>query len=57
MGLQVRPQRVILEDHAEIPLVGRHMDPAVSHHPAADRDPARGDPLDAGQAAQQGGLA
>jgi hypothetical protein len=49
----VRVQRVVLEDHRDVACLGRH----VVDHLACDADLAASDLLEAGDHAQQGGLA
>jgi hypothetical protein len=55
----VRPDRVGLEDHPEVALVGRHEVPPGRgrHHPIAQGDLARVGLLEAGHEPQRGGLA
>ncbi len=48
----VRVERVVLEDHRDVAVLGRH----VRHVPAADQDRALVDLLEAGEHAQRGGL-
>jgi hypothetical protein len=48
----VRVERVVLEDHRDVPVLGRQ----VVHHPAADGDRARADLLQAGDRPQRRGL-
>ena len=50
---QVRVERVVLEHHGEVAVLGRHLVDA----PLADREVAVGDVLEAHDHAQQGGLA
>ena len=40
LDAHVRPQRVVLEDHADPPLLGRHALPSCPDHPAVERDRA-----------------
>ncbi len=54
---EVREQRVILEDHADAPLLRRQALAGTADHGAAQADLAAGDLLEAGDAAQQGRLA
>ena len=55
----VRPQRIGLEHHADVALVGRQVDPAVGveHRGRPECDLAGAGCLEAGEAAQGGGLA
>ena len=55
----VRPQRVRLEHHADVALVGRQVDPAVGveHRGRAEADLAGARRFQAGEAAQRGRLA
>jgi hypothetical protein len=55
----VRPQRVRLEDHADLALVGRPVDPpfGIEDDLVAERDPTGARRLQAGEAAQRGRLA
>ncbi len=54
---QVRPQGVVLEDHGEVATLRRLVGGAVGDEPVAEHEAALGQPLDAGQAAQEGRLA
>ena len=53
----VRPQRVVLEHHRQVTLLGGHMRTVGRHGPSADGDQPAVDSLDAGQAPQQRRLA
>jgi hypothetical protein len=49
----VRPEGVVLEDHADVALVGRQ----PAHHPVAETDLAGVGLIEAGEEAEEGGLA
>jgi hypothetical protein len=49
----VRPEGIVLEDHADVALVGRQS----AHHPVAEADLAGVGLVEAGQEAEEGGLA
>jgi hypothetical protein len=54
---EVRKQGVILEDHADLPLFRGHALAGAADHLAVQADFAAGNFLEAGNAAQQSGLA
>ena len=57
LNRKMRKQRVVLEHHSNLALLGRHPVTAAAHHGVVDQDFAAGDFLEARDAAQQGCLA
>ena len=54
---QMREQRIVLEHHADVPLLDRHVDGGAGHQFAIEDDFAGRDRLEAGNATQHRGFA